>query len=866
MTVISPRAIWHVKYDTEFNRAYVALGYPNPSLMCINKIGDVLWEVSTKDQVSLIALSPAYHKIYVYSVGKRRPDSIGCMNTEGKLLWSKTVNVKISSLSVNRFSDMCLAGTSDSQIILYDGKGNILSSKRLEAWKNPVYAFFQKHVIISVTKRGYVYIIDTAGRKLVKKGKIDLKGKIDIISISRGFTGFVDSCGGKNSVIHIFDPEDESYYDLTFQSGIKQFIYNGRGVKVALRNMTLLSINANSTFEWAVNINERILTICSDDWGECLLVGTDKFNLFMFDKNGKLLWTKNTAGRPQDLNAAEKGFRSLKENEVLVDEEEKDCDIRFTLIDTLEKLYESQKEIRPVESSDSGEDEWMEENTKSKKTEIIKDFRPFAVEKKMVVKSNLTSRKGVAILLVQVENATDSPIQDLVIETELDDPIFNIRKSPITQQILKEYTAKTFAIRFIPTSQEGRASGKCQMSYITNGEKKELFLKKFTLNNVWPKMSPLDISNATWDKFILNKTKLVSERFSSLLPQHLIPVIQDITKNRGFKALDMERDKKSIILHFTSKSTSYEYGLEVVIKPSPTEKGIFLLIVTLYSHNEVNLALLNYMFMDEVDLRVKWKEEKIPPPVDDSVLKIGRDGRYRIREPTNILKLPAPYGSDKDEFTIPLWMPEDKEAPEYHPAGLTTDFMLYDKYSDYYSDYYDAYPEKKKEKKKKPPKMDIEKDTMTVEAGKGYIYLFEESTPARAFNIFKQMINRGYSGMYITREYPNKIIQKYDLRNVPYLWLTNVPEEHALRPTDTEKLRFAFRKHLKDNGVKKIILLDGVEYLITHNTFSSILKLLQASGDMVSMAKGTLLLPLSPATFQEQELKLLEREADKVIY
>jgi len=285
--------------------------------------------------------------------------------------------------------------------------------------------------------------------------------------------------------------------------------------------------------------------------------------------------------------------------------------------------------------------------------------------------------------------------------------------------------------------------------------------------------------------------------------------------------------------------------------------------VTLFSHNEVNLALLNYMFMDELDLRVKWEEEKIPPPVDDSVLKIGKNGRYRIKEPTNILKVPAPYGSGKDEISIPVWMPEDKEAPEYHPAGLTTDFMLYDKYSDYYSDYYESYPEKKK---KKPKKIETEKDTMTVEAGKGYIYLFEESTPTRAFNIFKQMINRGYSGLYITREYPNKIIQKYGLRNVPYLWLTNVPEKNALRPTDTEKLRFALRNHLKENGVKKIILLDGVEYLVTHNTFSSILKLLQASGDMVSMAKGTLLIPLSPATFQEQELKLLEREADKVIY
>ena len=339
MTVISPRAIWHLKYDSELNRAYVALGYPDPCLMCINKIGEVLWEVSTKDQIRLIALSPAYHKIYIYSVGKRRSDSIGCMNMEGKVLWSKTVNVNISSLSVNRFSDMCVAGTSDSQIILYDGKGNILSSQRLEAWKNPVFAFFQKHVIISVTKRGYVYIIDTNGRRLVKRGKIDLKGKIHDIGISKGFTGFVDSCSGKNGVLHIFDPEDESYYDLAFQGGIKQFTYNGRGVKVALQNMTVLSINANSTFEWAININERILSICSDEWGEYLLVGTDKFNLFMFDRNGSLLWTKNTAGRSLDLNEVKKGFRSMNENEVLLDDEEGDCDVRFTLIETLEKLF-----------------------------------------------------------------------------------------------------------------------------------------------------------------------------------------------------------------------------------------------------------------------------------------------------------------------------------------------------------------------------------------------------------------------------------------------------------------------------------------------------------------------------------------------
>ena len=866
MSAISPRAIWYVKGDADFHRIYVALGYPEPSLVCINKDGDEIWEVPTKKQIGLIAISPAYQKIYLYEVAKRGPNSIVCINTKGEILWDTMIDAKVSTLSVNKYADMCIVGTTDSQIIIFDGKGKMISSQSLEAWKNPVFTFFHKHMIISLSERGYLYLLKTAGNALFKKGKIDLMGKISKFHIHNGFTSLVDSCSRKSNILHVYDPEDESYFDFEFRTRIRHLSYPGKSLRVALINNILISIDEDFSFQWAIDIKERIHTLSSDDWGEYLLVGTDNFNLYMFDSRGSLLWVKNTAGKTKTCEEAKKGFEAVREEEVLLAEENHDCRARDLLIDTFEKLFTPRKSSPKEKAEDISEDEWMDETSKRRKGAIIKDFKPFAVEKKMVVKCNLTSRKGLPILLVVVENTTETPLQDIKIVTELNEPIFNIKKSPIGHEILKVNTAKTFAIRFIPTSQEGKASGHCQMSYTTGGEAKEVILKKFTLNNVWPDMSPMKLGDIPWMKFIQDKSKLVSERFTSLLPKHLIPVFQDLAKKRGFKDLGIEQDKKGIVLRFTSESKSYQYGLEAVIKPSPKERGIFLLVINLYSHNEVNLGLLNYMFMDELDLEVRWQEEKIPPPVDDSILKIGRNGRYRIKEPSDTLTVPAPYGSKKDEISIPIWMPEDKEAPEYHPAGHSVDFMLYDKYSDYYSAFFEPYPHKKEIEKKK----DIKKETISVEPGKGYIYLFEESSPVRAFNIFKQMINRGFKGLYITREYPKKVINKYDLGRVPYLWLTNVPEKNALRPTDTEKVRFAFRKHVKgqagEDGTKKVILLDGVEYLITHNTFSSILKLLQAIRDVISISKSTLLIAVSPAAFQDRELKLLEREADKVIY
>ena len=859
MTEKSPRAIWCIKGDSGFDRIYIALGNPKPVIMCLNKKGDTIWEAPTKGQAALIAISQAYHKIYLYLVSRRGANSLACMSTEGEMLWSNILDVNLSSLTVNKYADICVVGTSESRVMGYDGTGKSIFSQRLEAWKNPIHVFFHKRIIISASQRGYIYILDTSGNRIAKKGKIDLKGKIDQLNIRNGFTGFVDFCSGKNDILHIFDPEEDSYFDYRFRNGIRQFTYSGKGLKIALKNSHLVSMNEGGSLDWAVGIKERVLTMDSDDWGEYLLVGTEKFNLLMFDKNGKLLWIKNTAGKEPTPDAMEKGFDRIGEKDVLKESDDGECEACMILIDTLEKIFIPSVDGGSPEEIEVEKDSWIEDVPKLKKIGVYKDFKPFAVEKKMVVKSNLTAKKGLPILLIQVENTTDTPIKDIRIYTELDKDIFYIKKSPMKHDSLVTNTAKTFAVRFIPTSIEGRALGSCRMEYIAGEERKEILLKKFTLNNVWPDMSPLDIGDTSWEEFTASKANLISERFTSLLPNYLIPVVEEITEKRGFKLHGKLKKENQFVMQFTSKTSSYQYGLEVIISPSPRERDIFIVKILLFSQNEVNLSLIDYMFMDEMDLRVRTEEDKRVPTKDDGMPSPGSDGRYQPAKLADMLTVPAPEWSSKKNVSLPVWSPEERQSPEYHPAGPSLDFNIYNRYSDYYSDYFLPYPKNKKENEK-----------LIIEPGKGMVYLFEEASPNRAFKLFKNLIDRNFNGLYITREYPKKVMNKYDLEGVKYLWLTNVPETNALRPTDTEKLRFAFRKHLTgktgENAKNKVILLDGVEYLITHNTFSSILKLLQAIGDIISMTKGTLLIPISPATFQEQERKLLEREADEIIY
>ena len=150
-----------------------------------------------------------------------------------------------------------------------------------------------------------------------------------------------------------------------------------------------------------------------------------------------------------------------------------------------------------------------------------------------------------------------------------------------------------------------------------------------------------------------------------------------------------------------------------------------------------------------------------------------------------------------------------------------------------------------------------------VKLKSSFTYLIPEERSAKTYKLFKQNIDKGMAGYCVTRTFPEKVRERYNLGETPILWLSNVAKEDAVRPKDLEKLSLSLEEFLSEQG--GIVLLDGIEYLITNNNFITVLKLIQSLRDQVAINRSIMLLSVNPSTMDDHQINLLRREVDAVI-
>lgn len=157
-----------------------------------------------------------------------------------------------------------------------------------------------------------------------------------------------------------------------------------------------------------------------------------------------------------------------------------------------------------------------------------------------------------------------------------------------------------------------------------------------------------------------------------------------------------------------------------------------------------------------------------------------------------------------------------------------------------------------------PEEKNATKSTSALEPG--FTYLIKEEKGVRSYSLFVEAIEKGVKGFCVTRDYPLKVRSKYNLGDTPVIWLTNIGKDDSLRPKDLEKLSFSLEQFLSKNG--GIILLDGLEYLITNNNFLTVLRFVQSLRDQVAIHHSILMLAMNPSTLDPHEMNLLEKEVD----
>lgn len=152
----------------------------------------------------------------------------------------------------------------------------------------------------------------------------------------------------------------------------------------------------------------------------------------------------------------------------------------------------------------------------------------------------------------------------------------------------------------------------------------------------------------------------------------------------------------------------------------------------------------------------------------------------------------------------------------------------------------------------------------TYNLRKGFSYVVVESSPKHSFEIFKDLVTHGAQGLCITRQAPQVVMQEHGLERTPILWLSRVAaQKNCLRPSPPENVAMAV-EHFVGLSENSVVLIDGLEYLIAHNDFLSILALLHDLNENISIRNSILLLPVDPMTLSPREFAIIQRDLQTI--
>lgn len=144
-----------------------------------------------------------------------------------------------------------------------------------------------------------------------------------------------------------------------------------------------------------------------------------------------------------------------------------------------------------------------------------------------------------------------------------------------------------------------------------------------------------------------------------------------------------------------------------------------------------------------------------------------------------------------------------------------------------------------------------------VEKGIGYLVM--EENPVKSYTLFSDLIDKGNEGLCITRTFPGRVLTSYYFEGVSLMWLSRSRDVNSILPTNLGAVLRNAKEFMEQNK-NPVILLDGLEYLIVHNDFPRVLKLVHGLNELTAINDAVLIMPLNPLTLDEDKVALLKRD------
>ena len=143
----------------------------------------------------------------------------------------------------------------------------------------------------------------------------------------------------------------------------------------------------------------------------------------------------------------------------------------------------------------------------------------------------------------------------------------------------------------------------------------------------------------------------------------------------------------------------------------------------------------------------------------------------------------------------------------------------------------------------------------------GLCYIVRERKPFLAFALFENEVSAGLPGLCVTRQFPDKLRDAFNMGEARVIWLSHTPGNDHHNPTSVGTLATLISSFV-ERYEKCIVIIDGLEYLVINNGFQQVLRFMEHVNEQVMQSKSNVLIPISPGAFSEKELALLERNVE----
>jgi hypothetical protein len=150
------------------------------------------------------------------------------------------------------------------------------------------------------------------------------------------------------------------------------------------------------------------------------------------------------------------------------------------------------------------------------------------------------------------------------------------------------------------------------------------------------------------------------------------------------------------------------------------------------------------------------------------------------------------------------------------------------------------------------------------ESSTGCAYLVEERRPNQSLEMCEKFSSEGAELLIVSRDPPSQLISRTILIPKKTIWLTNLVGADRMNPTSIGILMSEIRKFVEQSDRRPIVLIDGLEYLISLNTYDRMLQFIHQLRDMFVMAGAVLIMPIDMRTLTDREQALLERNLNVI--